>query len=50
MRVRVLNTAVQGFGVDQMLLKLEEVVPKYQPRVLLFLHTFPMTFGGPLET
>jgi len=35
MNVRVLNTAVKGFGVDQMLLKLEEVVPKYRPNLIV---------------
>ena len=34
--VRVVNTAVQGFGVDQMLLKLEEVVPQYHPQLIVF--------------
>jgi hypothetical protein len=34
--VRVLNVAVQGFGVDQMMLKLEEVVPKYRPELIVF--------------
>jgi hypothetical protein len=36
MNVRVSNAAVEGFGVDQMLLKLEEIVPKYRPRLIVF--------------
>src|SRR5262245_38343129 len=36
MNVRVLNMAVQGFGVDQMILKLEEFVPKYRPDLVVF--------------
>ena len=36
MNVRVLNTATQGFGVDQMILKLEELVPKYRPDLIVF--------------
>lgn len=34
--VRVLNTAVQGFDVVQMILKLEELVPKYRPDLIVF--------------
>lgn len=34
--VRVLNAAVQAFGVDQMILKLEELVPKYRPDLIVF--------------
>jgi hypothetical protein len=36
MPVRVVNTAVQGFGVDQMILKLEAVVPQYRPQLIVF--------------
>lgn len=34
--VRVLNAAVQAFGVDQMILKLEELVPKSRPDLIVF--------------
>lgn len=34
--VRILNAAVQAFGVDQMILKLEELVPKYRPDLIVF--------------
>ena len=34
--VRILNAAVQAFGVDQMILKLEEIVPKYRPDLIVF--------------
>ena len=34
--VRVLNAAVQAFGVDQMVLKLEKLVPKYRPDLIVF--------------
>jgi hypothetical protein len=34
--VRVLNVAVQAFGVDQMILKLEELVPKSRPDLIVF--------------
>jgi hypothetical protein len=34
--VRILNAAVQAFGVDQMILKLEELVPEYRPDLIVF--------------
>src|SRR5215510_7833984 len=34
--VRILNAAVQAFGVDQMILKLEEIVPMYRPDLIVF--------------
>ena len=32
----VINAAVQGFGVDQMILKLEEILPTYRPDLVIF--------------
>lgn len=34
--IRLINLSVQGFGVDQMILKLEEVLPLYQPILVVF--------------
>jgi len=34
--VHVINGAVQGFGIDQMILKLEQVLSSYQPDLVVF--------------
>ena len=34
--LRVLNIAIRGLGLDQMMLKLEELVPKYRPDLIVF--------------
>lgn len=34
--VRVINAAVQAFGVDQMILKLEQVISTYRPDIVVF--------------
>jgi GDSL-like Lipase/Acylhydrolase family len=34
--LQVINAAVQGFGIDQMILKLEAILPHYKPHVVIF--------------
>ena len=33
--LQVINAAVQGFGIDQMMLKLEALLPRYKPNVVI---------------
>jgi hypothetical protein len=34
--VRIVNAAVEGFGVDQMIMKLEDTAPHHQPDLIVF--------------